>query len=86
MSDDQFLLDQITEVEALITKTNTAIGELLTGNHESYELDTGQSRQGVVRLDLAKLKNFLNYLMSERASLRAACGLDRSVVNVIPGY
>ena len=81
---DQFLLDQITEAEEMILLVNSAIRSLLISKHQSYELDTGQTRQGVVRLNLRDLKQLRSGLIIEREDLRSACGLNLSVLTVVP--
>lgn len=83
---DQFLLDQITEIETIIESINTAIKNVLMYGHSSYSLNSGQSEQKVSRLDLDKLRLMRKEYMKERNNLMAACGLTRSVVVVTPGF
>ena len=83
---DTFLITQITEIETIITNINTAINALLTGNHASYLLDTGQTQQRVTRLDLERLRKMRTEYIAERDELQAACGLNRSVVTVGPAF
>lgn len=83
---DQFLLDQITEIETIITSLNTAIINVLAGGHSSYSLNSGQTETKVSRLDLDKLRLMQKEYLKQRDNLRSACGLNRNVVNVIPGY
>jgi hypothetical protein len=83
---DQFLLDQITEIETIITNLNTVINTVLTGGHAQYSFDSGQTSQEVTRLDLGKLRLLYNDLITQRDALRSACGLNESVVNVRPGF
>lgn len=83
---DTFLTDQITEIETIIANINAAINALLTGTHQSYLLDTGQTQQRVTRLDLDALRKMRSDYISERDELRASCGLGRSVVTVGPCF
>jgi len=83
---DTFLENQISELETMITNINEAINVLITGTHQSYQLETGQTSQRVTRLDLDQLKKTRSDLIAERSDLIAACGLDRSVVTVVPGF
>lgn len=83
---DEFLLSQITEIEAIIVLLNTAIREVLISGHSSYSLNTGQTEQQVSRLDLTKLRKMRTDYIAERDSLRSACGLGEPVVNVRPGF
>lgn len=83
---DQFLLDQITETETIIININTAINVLLSGKHQSYELNTGQTSQRVTRLNIDELRKMRTAYITERDDLRSACGLNSSVITVLPGY
>lgn len=61
--DNTFLLERTAKLKELIIATEDAILALTTGNHESYELMTGQGRQRVTRLDIEKLKkNYHDYM------------------------
>jgi len=83
---DQFDLDQITEIELIIAEINAGIRLIVTGGHSSYALNTGQSEQSVKRLSLDELRAMRKELLLERDNLRAACGLDRSVITGYPGF
>lgn len=81
-----FLITQIDELETIIIALNAAIVALLSGDHISYELDTGQTRQRVTRLELPELRITRNDMLVEYQSLCALAGLSRSVVTVRPGF
>jgi hypothetical protein len=49
--------DRIVKIKSIIIEIENAIEALIIGNHQSYELDTGQGKQRVTRLDLATLKS-----------------------------
>ena len=83
---DQFLLDQITVIEEIITSVGTAIKEVLAGGHSSYTLDSGQTVQTVDRLDLPKLRKLYIDFIAERGTIQAACGLTKSITSVRPGF
>jgi len=70
---DQFLLDQITAIEAQITALNAALLFLSTNPHKSYTLDTGQTRQEVSRDNIKSLQNTVDQLLDSRATLQARC-------------
>lgn len=66
-----------------------AISALMSGSHQSYELDTGMSRQRVTRLDLPSLNSQLDDY-NERIStlelrLGLSCGGSGTVV-VVPSW
>ena len=70
---DAFLETQITATETQITALNTAIAFLYANPTESYELDTGQSRQRVKRQDLDSLQSQIDTLLDRRSTLQARC-------------
>ncbi len=55
-------------------KLNQAIKSLTDGNHQSYQLDTGQSSQRVTRLDLPELYKQINPLMEQIRRLEIYLG------------
>lgn len=83
---DEFLENEYQNVKALIYAYDQAISALLTGTHQSYQLDTGQSSQRVTRLNLAELQSTRASLLNELNSLASRLGKIRSVVTVIPGF
>ena len=68
--DATFIQARITAVEAQIPIYEAALLALGSGV-QSYELDTGQSRQRVTKVDLLRLQNVLDMLLNRRATLRA---------------
>lgn len=82
----EFLEDSYCNLQEIIFSFDQAISALLTGTHQSYQLNTGQSEQRVTRLDLADLIKTRKELMSELSSLAARLGKVRSVVTITPGF
>lgn len=79
----EYLLEQITKVKALIAAYDSAILALATGS-QSYQLDTGQTRQMVVKANLASLRDTRSELFNELSTLDARlCG---GVTRVIPSW
>ena len=64
---------RLTAVEAQIVAVEGAIDVLTAGTVQSYELDTGQSRQRVTKFDLPKLNGMLDSLLNRYATLQARC-------------
>lgn len=73
---------RITEVESLISEVNTAISAVISGGHQSYEIDTGQSSQGVKRLSLQQLRQFRKDLYEELNELNSLAGNNRASVTM----
>ena len=78
--------DRITETETMIENLSTAINATILGGHSSYEVDTGQSNQGVKRLSLSVMQTMRKNLYQELAALNALLGNSRATVTVIPGF
>lgn len=73
-SDRAWLEERIARTEELIVATEDAITALESGA-QSYHLDTGQTRQTVVKAQLSQLKTTLDSLENRRATLKARlCG------------
>jgi hypothetical protein len=68
--DGAFIRARITAVEAQIVAYEAAVLALGSGV-QSYELDTGQTRQRVTKVDLLRLQGLLDGLLNRRATLRA---------------
>ena len=75
--DQTFWLDQLTKAKALVDAVDAAIIALTTTSIQSYELDTGQSKQRVTRLDLEQLQVMYDSALNRVATLEArlyGCG------------
>lgn len=80
--DEAFIRGQITAIEAQITAYRSAVTAVAAGGVQSYELDTGQTRQRVTKVDLLRLNGIISSLMNERATLRAL--LNGGSTHVVP--
>jgi hypothetical protein len=61
----QTLENEYQNLKNLIFKYDEAISALLTGTHQSYKLDTGQSSQSVTRIDLNALQTTRDKLFDQ---------------------
>jgi len=68
---DTFWQDRLVATEALIAAYEDAVTALVAGQIQSYELDTGQGKQKVTKLDVAKLQDQIDSLYNRRATLYA---------------
>lgn len=64
-------------------KLNLAISAITTGGHQSYELDTGQSRQRVTRFDLPQLFSQVDDLMEQIRRLEILLGEGKPTVKQV---
>ena len=51
----EYWQDELKNSRVLLFKINEAISVVSTANHQSYTLDTGQTKQTVTRVDLPSL-------------------------------
>jgi hypothetical protein len=59
---DTWLQSRIDSTKATIESIEDAILALSTGNHQSYTIDTGQTRQTVTKKDISRLNVDLDKL------------------------
>ena len=83
---DDFLQAQYEDQKIIVTSYAAAINALLTGKVQSYELDTGQTRQRVTKFDIAELQEAYKIALSQLREFEAALGIGRSVVTVVPAW
>ena len=82
---DDFLLEQVPAIKAKIVAYNAAIVGIASGAIQSYELDTGQSRQKVTKVNLSVLEDTVAALMNQLTTLEARlCGTG--AVHVVPSF
>lgn len=60
-----FWSEQKTLIETQLSQVRSAISALLTGGVESYQLDDGQSRQSVTKLDITNLQKLEAHYLSQ---------------------
>lgn len=70
-NDRQYWIDRIAKVKALIEKYDDALLALGTGGVQSYQLDTGQTRQMVTKANITSLSNVRDSLLNELTTLQA---------------
>ena len=63
MVDCTFFKARITAIKVQIVEIETAISALLAGTIVSYELDTGQSKTKVTKMNISSLERMLDSLM-----------------------
>ncbi len=86
-SSSQFWQDELHNAKVLLHEVDKALHTLIVGGHQSYELDTGQSRQRVTRQDLGKLETWRSSLLADIKRLEAMCGEGEPAVKIVrPGW
>lgn len=74
---NEFILARIARTKELIVKYEDAIDAILTGQVDSYTLDTGQSVQKVTKLNIDAMNAAVDSLMNRCVTLEArltGCG------------
>ena len=82
----QYWSDELQNLRILLYSVNVGIKTLLSSNHQSYQLDTGQSSQRVTRLSLAELQAMRGELMFQINELEINLGIKPICQNVQPGW
>ncbi len=82
----EHLENEFQNLKNLIFKYDEAISALLTGTHQSYQIDTGQSSQKVTRLDLNSLQSTRDKLTSELDTLATRLRKQAGVIQTRPGW
>lgn len=83
----EYWQDELINTRILLNAINKAIQALTIGNHQRYELDTGQSRQTVTRIDLNNLQLQRKELIGQIADLELhQCNTDGSNVKQVRCY
>ena len=82
---DTFWQDRLTATETLIASYEDAVSTLVAGQIQSYELDTGQGKQRVTKVDVPKMQEQLDSLYNRRATLYARVNGGGSVMGR-PGW
>ena len=83
MTEEEFILAQVTAIELQIIALNTAILTSV-GGAVSYTFDDGQTRQTVTRASISEARILYNSLLNLRSTLLAQLG--RGQVYVRPSF
>jgi len=73
-TDPSFWEQQLTTAKATLVAFQQARTQLMSGNVQSYTLDTGQTVQKVTKFDLPGIQRSIGSLLNEVATLEARCG------------
>lgn len=76
---------RIATLQALVAAYDAALLAFATTGVQQYTVDTGQTKQTVMRAEIASLQGVRNRLLSELDDMGARCG-DGSVSYVSPDF
>jgi len=80
---DTFWPDQLAAAKISAAQIQAAIDALTIGGVQSYQLDTGQTRQLVTKFNLPGLNSVLNSTLNRIATLQARIG-GCGTIHVVP--
>ena len=80
---DQFLQERIDKTKELIIAYEDAVLNLVSGEIQSYTLDTGQSRQSVTKADIPTLNDQIDALYNRLVTLCARLTGD-GALTIVP--
>jgi len=82
MTSITFWSNQKTQIETQLMQVRSAISALLTGGVESYQIDDGQSRQSVTKLDLDNLQKMEGHYLGQLKAIDNAENPDLAKIGV----
>jgi hypothetical protein len=77
-----FWSEQKTLIETQLSQVRSAISALLTGGVESYQIDDGQSRQSVTKLDIANLQKLEAHYLGQLKAIDNNLNPDLAKIGV----
>ena len=82
MTSSTFLSEQKTQIETQLAQVRSAISALLTGGVESYQIDDGQSRQSVTKLDIDNLQKLEAHYLGQLKAIDNNLNPDLAKIGV----
>lgn len=83
--DNAYLSERITKTKAMIEAYENAILALASGSIESYDLDTGQTRQRITKQNVGTLQKVLDTLYNRLCVFQSRLN-GGNTVQVIPAW
>lgn len=81
---DTFWSDQLTAAKLSAARIQAAIDALTMGGVQSYQLDTGQTRQLVTKFNLVGLNAVLLSTLNRVSTLEKRLGLSCGATHIVP--
>ena len=80
------LEDEFQNLKNLIFKYDEAISAILTGGHQSYQLDTGQSMQRVTRFNIKEIQEMRDIAAGKLADLAVRLRKTAGQIQALPAW
>lgn len=81
---DTFWPDQLAAAKLSAVRIQAAIDALTIGGKQTYQLDTGQTRQLVTNLNLAGLNTVLLSTLNRVSTLEKRLGISCGATHIVP--
>jgi hypothetical protein len=82
MTSSTFWSEQKTQIETQLAQVRSAISALLVGGVESYQIDDGQSRQSVTKLDIDNLHKLETHYLGQLKAINNNLNPDLAKIGV----
>ncbi len=82
----EHLENEYQNLKNLVFKYDEAISAILTGGHQSYQLDTGQSMQRVTRFNIKEIQEMRDIAAGKLADLAVRLRKTAGQIQALPAW
>ena len=82
----EHLENEYQNLKNLVFQYDEAIAAILTGGHQSYQLDTGQSMQRVTRFNIKEVQETRNALEGRLSDLAVRLRKTKGQIQALPAW
>ncbi len=82
----EHLENEYQNLKTLVFKYDEAIAAILTGGHQSYQLDTGQSMQRVTRFNIKEIQEMRDVAAGKLADLAVRLRKTPGQIQALPAW
>ncbi len=82
----EHLENEYQNLKTLVFKYDEAIAAILTGGHQSYQLDTGQSMQRVTRFNIKEIQEMRDVAAGKLADLAVRLRKTAGQIQALPAW
>ena len=83
---DEHLENEYQNLKNLVFQYDEAIAAILTGGHQSYQLDTGQSMQRVTRVNIKEIQEMRDVAAGKLADLAVRLRKTKGQIQALPAW
>lgn len=82
----EHLENEYQNLKNLVFQYDEAIAAILTGGHQSYQLDTGQSMQRVTRVNIKEIQEMRDVAAGKLADLAVRLRKTKGQIQALPAW